>query len=797
MGHRPLLVPLIGLVGGLCAAHHFDLILPQWLPWLCLAVSSAFVCFRNAAPLIAAVGVTFFVWGATSLVPFLDPKLPSNHITRYACPEAVIIEGVVDSRPDNRPYDGKLSLAVETVIADGTVHPAVGRILVYVKQGTVPYLTGDRVRFRSKVTEPVNYGIPGEYDYRRHLAYRGIHATAFVRSTDDILLMRQAVAFPAQRFFDRTAVRLGNAIGEQSPLHGGVLRALLLGERGFVSKELEGAYTRAGVNHILSISGFHVGIIALVIYRVLLAVFSRFEHAALYLNLRRTALLATLPPVVFYLFLSGAAPATVRSVLMIAIVTIALWLERETDPINVLIMAALGMLAANPPSLFDISFQLSFLALWGLVVLTPLFMHPFRDLDDGTAKKIALLLAASAAATFATFLPVGYSFHQASITGIISNVFIVPLMGYGAVVAGFAALPLIAFAPSAAGLLLAPASWLIAASNWIIELLARIPTIPLHGVTRIELLVSFLLLLGLTLLTRRSWRILAVGSASVALAALNLPAMAGDDPRLVLTLLSIGQGESAVVELPDGKTMLVDGGGSLHGDGAEVGERLLVPALWNMGIDSIDYLVLTHPHPDHLEGLLYLSKVMPVGQFWETGLPSENRSLAELRVRLAQRGVPVRRLSAETPAFAAGGALVEPLWPRTGSGKRDEHVNDDSLVFKLSYGGTSILFTGDIGTSAERSLASDPARIRCTVLKVPHHGSRHSSSPCFLDASSPQLALISAGRRNSFGLPSPETLNRLQQRGIEIYRTDRHGTVQVVCDGTTWEVGTFVKGHFR
>lgn len=796
MHQRPFLVPLLGLMGGLCASHHFDLMFPPWLAWLCLAGSAALIFFRSAVPLIVAVGLTFFVWGGSSLAPFLYPDLSSTHVARYTGYGPVIIEGIVDSRPDVRPSEGKFCLAAESVIAAGSTLPASGRLMVYVKQGMAPFLTGDRVRFRAKVAEPFNYGIPGEYDYRRYLAYRDIHATAFVGDADDILLMRQAVAFPVQRFFDRSAAMLGDVIGQYSPNEGGVLRALLLGERGFVSKELEEAYARAGVNHILSISGFHVGIIALVIYRSLLLLLSRFERLTLQINLRRTALLATLPPVAFYLFLSGAAPATVRSVLMIAVITLALWLERETDPINVLTMAALAMLAANPPSLFDISFQLSFLALWGLVVLTPVFSHPFRTLDNGFVKNVILLLAASAAATLVTFLPVGYVFHRATVAGIISNVFIVPLMGYGAVVAGFAALPLIAVTPVAAGPLITIASWLVAISNRIIEWLARIPPVPLHSVTRIDLLVSFLLLLGLTLLPGRRARILVAGIGALALSALHLPAMAGGDAKLVITFLSVGQGESTLVSLPDGKIMLVDGGGAVHGGGTDVGERLLVPALWSMGVKSIDYLVLTHPHPDHLEGLLYLAAAMPVGEFWETGQPAENASLAELRARLVEQGVPVRHLSAATAPFTVGGARIEPLWPCDKSpGKGAD--NDDSLVFRLVLGGTCILFTGDIGAPAEGVLANDPARLRCTVLKVAHHGSRYSSSPSFLDAASPQVALISAGRRNSFGLPAPETLARLEARGIDVYRTDRDGTVQVTCTGDSWEVGTFAKGHFR
>ncbi|WP_306535151.1 DNA internalization-related competence protein ComEC/Rec2 [Geobacter sp.] len=798
MTARPLLLPLLGMMTGLASAHHFSLIIPDLFLPLLLAASLGTVFLRSRIPFALLLAPTFFVWGSASLKPFLTPSHPLHHLVRSAPQEPVIVEGVVCARPEVDGTGSRLIVEVERFLRDGKPVPATGRLLVFIREGRGGVLTGDRVRFETRIRQPLNFGLPGEFDYRRHLAYREIFATASVRSADDILLMREAVAYPVQRWFDRLAAELGNFIGSRFPAEGGVLRAILVGERGYVSDGTEDAYARAGVNHILSISGFHVGVIALTIHYLLLCLLARSEFLALRLNLRHTVLVATLPPVVFYLFLAGLAPATVRSVVMIVVVTLAFILERETDPLNTLMVAAFGILMVTPQALFDISFQLSFLAIWGMLLLIPLCMEPFSSVREGVTKKLLLFVAASAAATMVTMLPVVHTFHRASVAGLIGNFVAVPLLGYGAVVAGFAALPLISVLPGAAEFLLGVAAWFVRVSDGIITVVARIPPLPVRSVTLTDLVVLYLALLALSL-TKGTRTQLALCTGSVGLILmLHLPAQADSPSKLTVTFFSVGQGESTLITFPDGKRMLVDGGGSLHEGGMDVGERLLAPALWSLGVDRLDVVVLTHPHPDHIKGLVSIASQFPIGEFWESGVTTPFGDHGELRAVLAERGVPVRRITSSSPPLAIGAVRIEPLAPAFRPPAEPEcDQNDDSLVFTLEYGNFSMLFTGDIGRNAEERLLADPAKLRCTVLKVPHHGSRHSSSPRFLDAVSPRLALISAGVRNSFGLPSPETLSRLQERGVAVCRTDLNGTIEVASDGTGYTVQTFSGGHFH
>ena len=802
MSPYPLLIPLFSLIAGIAAANRWQFTLPHAMLYSLFAVCLLAVFFARQRLFLSCLSLCFYAAGTGAIVPILNPTFSGDSIVRFAGEEPLVIEGIIDARPEWQETGGRIYLSVVRIFRENSEKRVRGRILLFVGEGRADLATGDLVRFISRVSRPRNFGIPGEFDYVRHLAFQKIYATAYSRTAAELVLIRQGVVYPLQNRADRIAADLGKRIGQFLPTEeGAVLRALLLGESRLVPKATRDLYARTGVNHILSISGFHVGVIAFCFYSLVFCAVRCSQFLLLRAQPRRTLLILTIPLLLFYLLLTGGAPATLRSVIMISAYIMSILLSRETDPIHSLMLAALLILAWSPAALFAISFQLSFLALWGILALTPLLMQPFRNTKPGVVRNLLLFLMVSVAATTATLIPAADYFHKPTLTGLVANFFIIPLMGYGGVVLGFSSLPFIHALPSLAGFLLTLAGFLVYLSGKILSVLDSFPLLPLWGSSRCDLLLLIVFLSSCTFFVRKTRAVICFVTVAAFVLVRAVPAET-DSGKLRIDFYSVGQGESSLITFPDGKRMLVDGGGSFREDGLDPGERLLAPAFRLRGVERLDYLVLSHPHPDHLNGLLFLARNFEVGEFWESGITDGNRIYLDLKKLLKEKGVPIWRIDASSGTIALDGVLIEPLSPprssvvagTTSSGK----LNETSLVFRLRCGEFSLLFTGDIGQDTERRLAGEPAGLHCTILKVPHHGSRTSSSESFLEATAAKSALIGAGYGNYFRLPAKATLARLQRHRIPVYRTDLDGTVTITFDNGSWSVATFRgKGHFR
>jgi competence protein ComEC len=255
--------------------------------------------------------------------------------------------------------------------------------------------------------------------------------------------------------------------------------------------------------------------------------------------------------------------------------------------------------------------------------------------------------------------------------------------------------------------------------------------------------------------------------------------------KLRVRALDVGQGDSLLVDLPSGMTMLVDGGGFM-GSPVDTGTRVVLPVLRAMRRDRVDIVVLSHPHPDHFGGLASTLPSIDVGEFWDTGQgedhgagPVYKRMMADLR----RRKVPIRRPDTLCGKHSVGGATIEVLSPCPGF-VPDESANDNSFVLRIVYGRRAVLLVGDAEAEAERKLLDEsPTALRADVLKLGHHGSRTSTTPAFLQAVSPSVALVCSGVRNRYGHPDPGVVKRLEARGITVARTDRGGDIVWETDG--------------
>jgi competence protein ComEC len=253
-------------------------------------------------------------------------------------------------------------------------------------------------------------------------------------------------------------------------------------------------------------------------------------------------------------------------------------------------------------------------------------------------------------------------------------------------------------------------------------------------------------------------------------------------------VLDVGQGDAIVVRSPNGRVMVVDSGNGGIGRASD-GERVVAPYLWDMGVRRLDRLVLSHAHPDHVGGAAFLARAFAIGEVWEGPAPLQDRGYAELDRVLREAAAPRRAVTAGLRE-SWDGVLLEVLGPPRPARAPWRTRNDDSLVLRLQLGSVSMLLPGDVEAAGEARLESR----RADVLKVPHHGSRSSTSAGFLAASAPRLALVSAGRRNPFGHPHPDVLERCRRQGSLALRTDRDGALEVATDGSRLWVRTHRHG---
>jgi competence protein ComEC len=785
---RPLLISLVFLVLGCLSEYLLEVPFTCFIP---LMLAGCLVCaapFKSRMLFGCLLAVFWMSWGMAALAPRLD-KSPADQAIAAFDGKQVVVEGILKGRPCMKAEGQQFELQVEQVYSNGSAFAADAVLLVTIAKGRGPWLSGDRIRCPVKVHLPRLLGLPGEFDYRKYLALRGMQATAWIHDADSIVLMRGAAVTSWRRWIDARALRSQEFIRKHlpDPDQRGIVLALATGDQQEVSPALTGAYSRAGVSHILSVSGFHVGVVVAVWVFGLRWLLLRWEWLALRIDVRRTALLSALPLMLLYLVFTGGAPATARSVLMLSAVVLAIWSEREIDSLDALLLAAFCLLVADPGVLFDLSFQLSFLALWGLLVLTPLLVAPFdRFTLRGWQRTVLLLFAASIAAVLSTLAPVLDSFHQVSFSGIIANLVIVPLLGYGATVLATVAVPLQFLLPSVAAFLLKVSGWLVLVSNGFIFWISRLPLLQSFNVGPVDLVATVVLLALLSFVRSGRRKGVAVSLLMAGLLLVHLWPDAAPDGNMRITFLSVGQGDACLIKLADGRTLLVDGGGYLRDSDKDFGERYLVPALYRLKVKQIDLMVLTHPHPDHLGGLPAVAEQFRVKEFWQgesVGLSDNYQRLIgalnnqKTTLRIVKKGDRVQlgkelALTVVAPQEAPGGEGGE---------------NDDSLVLHLQQSSFSVLLMGDAGFPVEDMLLHDGVG-RVTLLKVGHHGSRYASSERFLARIKPRVAVISVGAGNTFGLPTEETINRIKQQRTELYRTDQQGTIQVESNGAEFTI---------
>jgi competence protein ComEC len=810
------LIPVFLSYGAGIVLGHFDLPLPLDLLSSLLLVFLTWwafcLIFKKSMMGSIIAGLVFFAIGVFSIQLYIHPPLSPSHISRFNGSDRIRVEGIVAGPPELSERGTRLLIRSETIHGRDSQIPVYGEFLLFIRDQNVAFLPGDRLRFLCSLYSPREFRNPGGFSYRRHLAYERIHTIAYLPEKNTWVQTGSGIGNPLLLKVEGWRSRIRWFLQRQGDfLSTGICQALVIGEQGMVPQGVRDLFTTTGIAHLLAISGDQFGIIAFLAFSVLFWVVKRSERILLSGAAKKLTAAMTIPLLVVYTLIAGGGISVVRAMIMVTTFFLSILFDRERNLLHTLVLAAFLILIISPPSLFDVSFQLSFLAVLSIVYLIPLVVKRFTPekpiLPDSKSRleklwrygKIAFLV--TTVATLGTAPFVALHFNRLSPVGLITNLFAVPWVGFLLLPLSLAASVLSFFSFPVAAILM-QANGLIA--KGLVSTLGLFASIPFASFfvstpTWVEIMLFYLLLFTFVHIRKKKATVWAFLILCV-LAALDFSywTLRGSfQKNLVVTFLDVGHGDSILVEFPKGKKMLIDGGG-FHDERLDTGKHIVAPFLWKSKIHTIDYMVLTHPDPDHLKGLGFIASHFKIGQFWSNNLPIPTEPLELLKETLSREGVAKREIDEAHPALAIHGVQISVLNPRAGGelphkSPNPLFLNNQSLVLKFEFRNITLLLPADIGQEAEYRMMRKGYLLKADLLKVPHHGSASSSSPLFLEKVRPEYAIFSVGERSRGRLPNPEVLARYLRAGAKVFRTDRDGAITVVTDGEKLQVKTFVK----
>lgn len=727
--------------------------------------------------------------GSLQIAARLTPTFPRDHIVHAAGTTRGMIAAVRETEQDAAGRT-RMTLELAALEIDGGWRPAHGLVLVTVGRAALPWMRGDRAQVRLRLRRPRNFGNPGEFDYEAFLARRQIFVTAFAMNDDGWQRGPRADADRALADRWRSAIRhtLARTLDGVAK---DITAALIIGETAPLPASLWERYARTGVAHVLSISGLHIALVASAGYGLARWMLSRSTWLLLCTSVPKLSVTAATIPVLLYGVLARGSAPTLRSLTVVVVFGAGMLLDRRHDWLTSLAAAAAVIAVAWPGAVFEISFQLSFASVLSIMIGMPPIVARLRAWENAqlvhlrgqswrwrAQRALILTLGTTVCASVGTAPLTAYHFNQISLITLIANLLVIPLLGMVPIGAGLLAALCVPIVPDLAALLFRFGGVFIVCADWIVSLLARVPSAAVYVVTpTLPELGMIYGTLGCALLLAGRRRIVAL-LACGCLLSVDIGYWYWErfhSRQLRVTFLSVGQGDCAIVEFPGSAVMVIDGGGL--GGTFDVGQRVLAPFLWRRKIARVDTLVLSHAQYDHYGGLAFLAQAFNPRALWWNGGAGTGPAVAEFWSTLAQHRVPID-IVARGVATRIDGVEVDVLAPAAADGGS---LNDRSLVLRLRYRGHTLLFTGDIEADGERRLIERSTDIgSVTILKAPHHGSRTSSSAALLDALRPQAVVISAGYANRFRMPHGEVLARYAAHRTSVWRTDVDGAVTVV-----------------
>jgi competence protein ComEC len=697
-----------------------------------------------------------------------------------------------------------LRVDVERIDVNGAFEAAVAGVSVGV--GGAPrsddverWRAGRLIRAPVLLRRPARYLNRGLGDQERALARRGIALVGTIKSASLIEIVERGrwweEAAAAVRARTRAALR--RHVVPRAEQSSAIATAILIGDRAGLTPDLERRLQEAGTYHVIAISGGNIAILA----TGLLFTFG-------VLGVRgRVAAAMVVGALASYALIAAGGASVLRATMMASLYLGVRLIDQRTAAANAVSLTAAFVLLATPLAIVDVGFWLTFGATIALLQAGKGWKAEQEATKAERAFRLVVSVIAATAAVEIALLPVAaFVFQRVTIAGLLLNVAALPAMTLLQVAAmGVVALDAVGCDPGAAllgravhagTLVLTDSTRLLDYAPWLTWRVSP-PHIVVVGVYYVLLLFS--LIAAARRWPRVSRAAILSGACGLFVWIAAAPAAhvrARGDGRLHLSLLDVGQGDAMLVTFPNGRTLLLDTGGvSLRGE-FDVGDRVIGPAIRARELLTLDYLAITHADPDHIGGAVAVARDFgPLEVWW--GVPVANHEATHALRREAEQRRSSWRTLQRGDRLEIGEVELRVHHPPPPDWERQRVRNDDSLVIEVRYGNVSMLLTGDISRAVEHDLLATLDLLPTVILKVPHHGSATSSSVEFVEHVRAAVALIGVGRGNPYGHPVRAVLDRLQDAGAQVFRTDLDGQVDVVTDGREVKVTTFTGRTFR
>lgn len=632
-------------------------------------------------------------------------------------------------------------------------------------------IPSDTLILKCKLERPSVARNPGAFDYRKFLERKGI--SHFVSKGYEIIEVRENDSWNVSATFykirQNIIQKIHNYIGKP---YSGLMTGLLLGEKGEIHPEIFQRFQQIGVVHILAVSGLHLGYILIILMS--LSVVFRLNDLL--------KMLFIIFGLLFYMALTGFPTSVVRAGMMAILYIVGKYRNKILHPWNILGVVGFVILLWNPSQLFDLGFQLSFGAVAGI-----LYLHPQIDKLQEKSKIVRRIRArkvsrwifdlsfVSLGAQVGTFLPISLTFFAIPVWAVFGNLFAVPLAGIS-VIAGLITLFADMISTSLASIY-GNSGWLLLRGlDYISFGLEQLPQskMMIGGISFVNLILILVFIIIICSFGYSNYR-KRVLFAGLIITNIYIWQMIFINPPVQFTFLDVGQGDACIIE--DGNhTILIDAG--YCGFGKDYGKWVILPYLKYRGISKIDLAIMSHPHADHIGGFKTLVNEVDIGQVWDTHNDYQSKLYENILKKLNRDRIQIH-IPKPGEIYELGELKFTILYPDSLHSVNARNINNASLVLRIDHRGNSFLFTGDAEEKAEKVYRKLGESIDVDVIKVGHHGSKTSSSQQIVDLCSAEIGIISCGKKNKFGHPSQMIIDRWENSGTIIYRTDKNGAVIV------------------